>query len=99
MSDIDRIHETLKTDGKIDAKDAVVYAQHHMNVAQETMKQPPYCDENGMRLISEQRERIAELEGQLSAVRKYLIPMLSWGLDDHTTGHIKMMIHITERQP
>lgn len=39
-----------------------------MDAAAETMKQPPYCDENGMRLIAEQRERISELEAALKLI-------------------------------
>lgn len=31
---IDRIHETLKTGGTIDAADAVIYAQHHIKQAE-----------------------------------------------------------------
>lgn len=36
-----------------------------MQTAQPTHPQPPYCDENRMRLLAEYRKRIAELEAAL----------------------------------
>jgi len=31
-----------------------------------THRQPPYCDENGMRLLAEKDKRIAELEAEIT---------------------------------
>jgi hypothetical protein len=35
VSEIDRIHETLKMGGTIDAEDAVIYAQHHAGLVRQ----------------------------------------------------------------
>lgn len=44
-------------------------------------------------------ERIVDLENQVADVRRHLTPMLLWpDLDEHTKGHIAMMLHITNQK-
>jgi Mg2+ and Co2+ transporter CorA len=40
-------------------------------------------------------KRISELERKLWDVRRYLVPMQTWDLDEHARGHVAMMIHLT----
>jgi hypothetical protein len=45
---------------------------------------------------SEKDNRIAELQRRIFDVRRYLIPMQTWDLDDHMKGHVAMTLHITD---
>lgn len=49
-----------------------------------TMKQPPYCDENGKRVIAEKNARIAELEAALAEIHgtsRRVTHLHEWYLD------------------